>query len=160
MTPAPLLTRRHLLGLFLSVSACAAPAWAADEAPDAFVRRFTGEMVELVRKRGGQPLHAPALSEVPDLDPAFIVHVRKKLDLGQREAELITVATNTGLITIDRRLVPSHYLYDLNMGYRRKIGRYNTNVQVNLSNLADDDKFYGAVWQTGRTYRLSAGVSF
>ena len=46
------------------------------------------------------------------------------------------------------------------MGYRRKIGRYNTNVQVNLSNLADDDKFYGAVWQTGRTYRLSAGVSF
>ena len=49
MTPAPLLTRRHLLGLFLSVSACAAPAWAADEAPDAFVRRFTGEMVELVR---------------------------------------------------------------------------------------------------------------
>ena len=80
--------------------------------------------------------------------------------LGQREAELITVATNTGLITIDRRLVPSHYLYDLNMGYRRKIGRYNTNVQVNLSNLADDDKFYGAVWQTGRTYRLSAGVSF
>ena len=80
--------------------------------------------------------------------------------LGQREAELITVATNTGLITIDRRLVPSHYLYDLNMGYRRKIGRYNTNVQVNLSNLADDDKFYGAVGQTGRTYRLSAGVSF
>ena len=80
--------------------------------------------------------------------------------LGQREAELITVATNTGLITIDRRIVPSHYLYDLNMGYRRKIGRYNTNVQVNLSNLADDDKFYGAVWQTGRTYRLSAGVSF
>jgi outer membrane receptor protein involved in Fe transport len=59
--------------------------------------------------------------------------------LGQREAELITVATNTGLITIDRRLVPSHYLYDLNMGYRRKIGSYNTNVQVNLSNLADDD---------------------
>ena len=49
MTPAPLLTRRHLLGLFLSVCACAAPAWAADEAPDAFVRRFTGEMVELVR---------------------------------------------------------------------------------------------------------------
>ena len=80
--------------------------------------------------------------------------------LGQREAELITVATNTGLITIDRRLVPTHYLYDLNLGYRRKIGRYNTNVQVNLSNLADDDKFYGAVWQTGRTYRLSAGVSF
>ena len=80
--------------------------------------------------------------------------------LGEREAELITVATNNGAITIDRRLVPAHYLYDLNMGYRRKIGRYTTNLQLNLSNLADDDKFYGAVWQTGRTYRLSAGVNF
>ena len=49
MTPAPLLNRRHLLGLFLSVSACAAPAWAADEAPDAFVRRFSSEMIDLVR---------------------------------------------------------------------------------------------------------------
>ena len=49
MTPAPLFSRRRLLGLFLSVSAVAAPAWAADEAPDAFVRRFTGELVELVR---------------------------------------------------------------------------------------------------------------
>ena len=80
--------------------------------------------------------------------------------LGEREAELITVATNTGAITIDRRLVPTHYLYDLNLGYRRKIGRYNTNFQLNLANLADDDKFYGAVWQTGRTYRLSANVNF
>ena len=80
--------------------------------------------------------------------------------LGQREAELISVATNTGAITIDRRLVPSHYLYDLNLGYRYKIGRYNTSVQLNLANLADDDKFYGAVWQTGRTYRLSANLNF
>jgi len=80
--------------------------------------------------------------------------------LGQREAELITVATNTGAITIDRRLVPSHYLYDLNLGYRRKMGRYTTSFQLNLSNLADDDKFYGAVWQTGRTYRASATVNF
>ena len=80
--------------------------------------------------------------------------------LGQREAELISVATATGAITIDRRLVPSHYLYDLNMGYRYKIGRYNTSFQLNLANLADDDKFYGAVWQTGRTYRLSANLNF
>ena len=49
MTPAPLLSRRRLLGLFMSVSACAAPVWAADEAPDAFVRRFTSEMIDLVR---------------------------------------------------------------------------------------------------------------
>jgi hypothetical protein len=80
--------------------------------------------------------------------------------LGQREAEFISVATATGAITVDRRLVPSHNLYDLSMGYRRKLGRYNTSLQLNLANLADDDKFYGAVWQTGRTYRLSAGVNF
>lgn len=80
--------------------------------------------------------------------------------LGQREAELITVATNTGAITIDARLVPAHYICDFNAGYRRKIGRYNTSFQLNIANLADDDKFYGAVWQTGRTYRLSAGISF
>jgi phospholipid transport system substrate-binding protein len=49
MTPAPFFSRRRLLGLFVSVSACAAPAWAADEAPDAFVRRFTSEMIDLVR---------------------------------------------------------------------------------------------------------------
>ena len=49
MTPVPLLSRRRLLGLFLSFSACAAPAWAVDEAPDVFVRRFTSEMIDLVR---------------------------------------------------------------------------------------------------------------
>jgi len=49
MTPAPLPSRRRLLGLLLSFSAFAAPAWAADEAPDAFVRRFTSEMIDLVR---------------------------------------------------------------------------------------------------------------
>ena len=49
MTPAPLPSRRRLLALFLSVSAFAAPVWAADEAPDAFVRRFTSEMIDLVR---------------------------------------------------------------------------------------------------------------
>ncbi|HEY1107450.1 MAG TPA: hypothetical protein VGE76_02420, partial [Opitutaceae bacterium] len=80
--------------------------------------------------------------------------------LGKREAELISVSTATGDITVDRRLVPTHYLYDLNMGFRRKLGRYNTNYQLNVSNLADDDKFYGAVWQTGRTYRASVGINF
>jgi outer membrane receptor for monomeric catechols len=80
--------------------------------------------------------------------------------LGRREAELISVSTATGDITVDRRLVPSRFVYDLNLGYRQKIGRYNTNFQLNVANVADDDKFYGAVWQTGRTYRLSAGLNF
>ena len=80
--------------------------------------------------------------------------------LGRREAELITVSTSTGDITVDRRVVPAHYLFDFNAGYRYKFGRYNTNFQLNVSNVADDDKFYGAVWQTGRTYRLSANLNF
>ncbi|PAW63919.1 MAG: hypothetical protein B9S34_13570 [Opitutia bacterium Tous-C1TDCM] len=79
---------------------------------------------------------------------------------GKREAELISVSTATGDITVDRRLVPAHDLYDLNLGYRRKIGRYHTSFQPNVADLEDDDDFYGADWQTGRTYRLSATVSF
>ena len=70
------------------------------------------------------------------------------------------MSASVDAITVDRRLVPTHYLYDLILGYRRKIGRYNTSFQLNLANLADDDKFYGAVWQTGRTYRLSATISY
>ncbi len=49
MTPSLLSLRRRLLcGLAMAVWA-AVPAWAADEAPDAFVRRFTSEMIDLVR---------------------------------------------------------------------------------------------------------------
>jgi outer membrane receptor protein involved in Fe transport len=80
--------------------------------------------------------------------------------LGKREAELISVSTSTGDITVDRRLVPAHSLFDFNAGYRHKLGRFQTEYKLNVSNVADDDDFYGAVWQTGRTYRLSATVSF
>jgi hypothetical protein len=80
--------------------------------------------------------------------------------LGAREAEIISVSTATGDATITRFNVPSHYLYDFNLGYRYKLGRYNTSVQLNLANIADDDKFYGATWQVGRTYRLSATLNF
>ncbi len=79
---------------------------------------------------------------------------------GSREAELIGVNTTTGDVSIDRRIVASHFIYDFNAGYRRKIGRYNTTLQLNVANVADDDKFYGAIWQTGRTYRFSAGINF
>jgi uroporphyrinogen-III synthase len=34
--------------------------------------RLGAQIVELIAKRGGKPLHAPALSEIPDLDPAYI----------------------------------------------------------------------------------------
>ena len=34
--------------------------------------RLGRQVVELVAKRGGVPIHAPALVEVPDVDPAFV----------------------------------------------------------------------------------------
>lgn len=37
--------------------------------------RLGAQIVELIAKRGGKPLHAPALSEIPDLDPAFIARL-------------------------------------------------------------------------------------
>ncbi len=80
--------------------------------------------------------------------------------LGSRFAEIISVSSTTGDATITQFAVPSHYLYDFNLGYRRKIGRYNTNFQLNTSNLANDDRFYGATWQVPRAYRLSATLSF
>ncbi|HRE06052.1 MAG TPA: TonB-dependent receptor plug domain-containing protein [Opitutaceae bacterium] len=80
--------------------------------------------------------------------------------LGAREAEIISVSTATGDATITRFAVPDHYLFDFNVGYRRKIGRYNTSFQLNTSNIADDEDFYGATWQVGRTYRFSATLNF
>ena len=49
MTPAPMFSRRRLMGVVISASMGTSPLWAADEAPDVFVRRFTSEMMELVR---------------------------------------------------------------------------------------------------------------
>ena len=49
MTPAPFCSRRHLLWVFAMAVFAAAPVSAADEAPDVFVRRFTSEMIALVR---------------------------------------------------------------------------------------------------------------
>jgi len=49
MTPAPFCSRRHLLWVLAMAVFAAAPVSAADEAPDAFVRRFTSEMIDLVR---------------------------------------------------------------------------------------------------------------
>ncbi len=49
MTPAPFCSRRHLLWVFAMAVFAAAPVSAADEAPDVFVRRFTSEMIDLVR---------------------------------------------------------------------------------------------------------------
>ena len=34
--------------------------------------RLGPQMVDLVAKHGGVPMHAPALAEVPDVDPEFV----------------------------------------------------------------------------------------
>jgi hypothetical protein len=98
--------------------------------------------------------------EVPQgaLQGAWIMFGTKYL--GSRLAEIISVSTTTGDASVTQFQVPSHFIYDLNFGYRRKLGRFQTSVQLNTSNLANDDKFYGATWQVGRTYRLSATVSW
>ena len=56
--------------------------------------RLGRQMVELVAKHGGVPIHAPALSEVPDVDPAFV----KRLvdDLRAHPAKLAIFQTGVG----------------------------------------------------------------
>jgi outer membrane receptor protein involved in Fe transport len=80
--------------------------------------------------------------------------------LGERQAEIISVSTTTGDASVTQFTVPSRFIYDLNLGYRRKIGHYNTSFQLNTANVANDQSFYGATWQTPRTYRASATVNF
>ncbi len=49
--------------------------------------RLGAQIVELIAKRGGKPLHAPALSEIPDLEPAFIAKL-----IGEWEAAPVKAA--------------------------------------------------------------------
>ena len=42
--------------------------------------RLGRQMAELVAKYGGRPLHAPALAEVPDVDPAFIAELVGRME--------------------------------------------------------------------------------
>ena len=80
--------------------------------------------------------------------------------LGSRQAELVSVSTSTGVATVTDWTVPSHELYDLALGYKVKLGAYNTELKLNLQNLKDDETFYGANWQLGRNYKLSATVRY
>jgi len=56
--------------------------------------RLGTQMVELVAKHGGLPLHAPALAEVPDVDPAYV----KRLvhDAQTRPAKVAIFQTGVG----------------------------------------------------------------
>jgi uroporphyrinogen-III synthase len=56
--------------------------------------RLGRQMVELVAKRGGVPIHAPALAEVPDVDPAFVK--RLIAELRSRPPKLAIFQTGVG----------------------------------------------------------------
>lgn len=56
--------------------------------------RLGGELAELVEKRGGIPFRAPALAELPDLDPAQIAALVRSLE--ERPAKLAVFQTGVG----------------------------------------------------------------
>ena len=56
--------------------------------------RLGREMVDLVARRGGVPFHAPALSELPDLDPQAIRALVEAL--GRAPAKLMIFQTGVG----------------------------------------------------------------
>jgi uroporphyrinogen-III synthase len=56
--------------------------------------RLGRELAELVARRGGLPLHAPALAELPDLDPAAIAELVRSLEA--RPAALAVFQTGIG----------------------------------------------------------------
>jgi len=56
--------------------------------------RLGKQLAELVTQRGGVPFHAPALAELPDLDPAQIAELVRSL--GERPAKLAIFQTGVG----------------------------------------------------------------
>ena len=56
--------------------------------------RLGTQMVELVAKHGGLPLHAPALAEVPDVDPAYVERLLH--DAQTRPAKVAIFQTGIG----------------------------------------------------------------
>jgi uroporphyrinogen-III synthase len=56
--------------------------------------RLGRELVDLVAKKGGVPLHAPALAELPDLDPAAIAELVHTLE--SRPARIAIFQTGVG----------------------------------------------------------------
>lgn len=56
--------------------------------------RLGRQLVELIAKRGGRPLHAPALSEVADVDPSFVAGLIA--DLRSHPAKIAIFQTGVG----------------------------------------------------------------
>jgi uroporphyrinogen-III synthase len=56
--------------------------------------RLGRQLVELIAKRGGRPLHAPALNEVPDVDASFVAGL--VADLEAHPAQIAIFQTGVG----------------------------------------------------------------
>jgi uroporphyrinogen-III synthase len=56
--------------------------------------RLGAQMVELIAKHGGEPMHAPALAEIPDLDRDFIAGL--VAELATRPAKVAIFQTGVG----------------------------------------------------------------
>jgi uroporphyrinogen-III synthase len=56
--------------------------------------RLGRELADLVTRRGGVPVHAPALAEQPDLDPRAIAALVASLE--QKPAKLFVFQTGVG----------------------------------------------------------------
>ena len=56
--------------------------------------RLGPQMVDLIAKLGGVPMHAPALAEVPDVDPEFVAGLVR--DAAVRPARLAIFQTGVG----------------------------------------------------------------
>jgi len=56
--------------------------------------RLGQQMVELIAKRGGEPFHAPALAEIPDVDPSYIAELLR--ELASRPAKIAIFQTGVG----------------------------------------------------------------
>jgi uroporphyrinogen-III synthase len=57
--------------------------------------RSGAQLAELVRRRGGSPLLAPALAEVPDMDSAFIAQFVAELEIRPAKAAIFQTGVGT-----------------------------------------------------------------
>lgn len=79
---------------------------------------------------------------------------------GSRLQQSVSINTTTGDATLTRFQVRPHTQIDLNLAYRLKVSRYQTEYRLNIANLEDDQRYYGAAFWAPRTIRGTVGVNF
>ncbi len=84
---------------------------------------------------------------------------------GVRTSEIVTIPSPTTanpnpIPTFTFTRVPKKLTYDLNFGYKRRVGRYLTDSGVNIVNLTDNQDWYSSYWNAPRTVRFFTGVNF